>query len=216
MGCTAQACTSHDDGNYGHQSGPRPRPGKLLLRTRRIRRFGEPGSTNWSIGSPTCLYRGNIFNLPKRCYKGSYRTNMNNSILHPGVQYLVSHQIRTADCPAVLDGFNSSASLYAIPSSTFKPDLELLPAGNLVCKITQDHILEGSKMSVVRFVSFASTKFQLQPNAPPPRLHYSTFWRSVSKRIYDRNKSCMIVEARAHSQNLKKRADGVGSWEQDT
>ena len=39
--------------------------------------------------------------------------------------------------------------------------------------------------------------------APPPRLHYSTFWKSISRRIYDKFTDEMVLSARAMSPKMQ-------------
>ena len=47
------------------------------------------------------------------------------------------------------------------------------------------------------------TYFHMEPActlpspAPPPKLHYSTFWRSVTRRIYQQNKQALKQMAQA-------------------
>ena len=52
---------------------------------------------------------------------------------------------------------------------------------------TQDPYCPPARaVSVARFniADFTSTR-SLPPNAPPPKLHYHTFWRKISRRIYN-------------------------------
>ena len=42
----------------------------------------------------------------------------------------------------------------------------------------------------------------LQTPAPPPKLHYSTFWRSIGRKIYYKRNEEMIMAARALSPKL--------------
>ena len=39
--------------------------------------------------------------------------------------------------------------------------------------------------------------------APPPRLHYSTFWKSISRRMYDKFTDDMVLSARAMSPKMQ-------------
>ena len=54
---------------------------------------------------------------------------------------------------------------------------------------------------------YSVTKFNVNRNSfvnpvPPPRLHYSTFWKSIVKRVYDTRTESMILTARAMSSKL--------------
>ena len=51
----------------------------------------------------------------------------------------------------------------------------------------------------VFYVDFNFIDRQLPLHAPPPRLHYSTFWRSVSKRVYSKHTEEIIRAAKARS-----------------
>ena len=83
------------------------------------------------------------------------------------------------------DEIISSASHRGfIPAQIFAPEKQAFP-------------LAHSK-TVFRVSSSISTS-----PAPPPRLHYSTFWKSISRRMYDKFTDDMVLSARALSPKMQ-------------
>ena len=129
--------------------------------------------------------------------------------MYPATQVTQHCMADTYDLSSVLVGSNSPASLHVLPSPTSTP-IPALPAAvasDIVCKTSQDNVLQESEILIVRFVLESPTEYRLRPNAPPPKLHFSTFWRSVSRRIYNKHKAGIIVEAQEQALKLKKSFD---------
>ena len=79
---------------------------------------------------------------------------------------------------------SSASHRGLIPAQIFAPEKQAFP-------------LAHSK-TVFRVSSSISTS-----PAPPPRLHYSTFWKSISRRIYDKFTDEMVLSARAMSPKMQ-------------
>ena len=65
----------------------------------------------------------------------------------------------------------------------FMPDVSTLPLSSVLMKGGDDDQSLLEKFEFIQLFSIASDR-HLPVNPPPPKLHYSTFWRSLSRRIY--------------------------------
>ena len=63
--------------------------------------------------------------------------------------------------------------------------------------------LESDLCSPYSITKFSVNRYTFIYPAPPPRLHYSTFWKSIVRRIYDTRTEATILTARAMSSKLR-------------
>ena len=66
----------------------------------------------------------------------------------------------------------------------FMPDVSTLPLSSVLMKGGDDDQSLLKKFEFIQLFSIAQSDRYLPVNSPPPKLHYSTFWRSLSRRIY--------------------------------
>jgi hypothetical protein len=59
--------------------------------------------------------------------------------------------------------------------------------------------------SIVRFNLGAMSSHSVPANAPPPRLHYTTFWRSLTRRVYCKQ----MNETKMKARNIKKESKEI-------
>ena len=64
-------------------------------------------------------------------------------------------------------------------------------------------LLEKDALSPHSIIVFYVNSKTFPSPAPPPRLHYSTFWRSIARRIYNLHTEAAILTARAMSSKLR-------------
>ena len=83
----------------------------------------------------------------------------------------------------------------------------------LIWKQCQDEICREKAISYIRYAAGITTfciefePLRRLPNpAPPPKLHFSTFWRSVAKKIFHKRAEERILSARALSPKLENKS----------
>ena len=139
-----------------------------------------------------------VVELSRLSGRTSTRSRKTQSV--PSERRSSNRMVDCSDLGSVLVGSNSPASLHAIPSSTSAPvpALSAPTTTDLVCRTTQVHNAQDSGIFVFQFV-LHSSEYRLRSDAPPPKLHYSTFWRSITRRMYNQHSSIVIAEARKQS-----------------
>ena len=79
---------------------------------------------------------------------------------------------------------SSASHRGLIPAQILAPEKQAFPVGHS------------------KTVFCVSSSISTSP-APPPRLHYSTFWKSISRRMYDKFTDDMVLSARAMSPKMQ-------------
>ena len=69
-----------------------------------------------------------------------------------------------------------------------KPDS--LPERQMCCTPVPSTLIQVTTFSIADF----SSRQLLAPNAPPPKLYYVTFWKKVSRKMYDQAKIQIFQE----------------------
>ena len=101
--------------------------------------------------------------------------------------------------PQLLQGHDSAA---AASENVFQIYMESLCCTLSESETTSKHVEPSPSNSKITTVHFDISMYDPEnsrrlPNpAPPPKLHYATFWRSVTRRIYYKNSSEAMQRAR--------------------
>ena len=108
---------------------------------------------------------------------------------------MIVSMLSGCDLPAN-HGVKSNHSSFLVNDQSFDANVRTETTDEIVTSPD----LKAVSITVFR-IEYDPAKLLPQP-APPPKLHYSTFWRTIARKIYDRRAEELILSARALSPKL--------------
>jgi hypothetical protein len=118
----------------------------------------------------------------------------------------MAHQLR--EVPSSCDReFSNALAAHDIPTSIvgfqlFQMSMQDFDSGSTCMKKERAGSVEKTVFRINMYDPEQTRRLPVA--APPPRLHYITFWRSIGRRMYNKHQDDMIQSAREMSPSGRK------------